>query len=103
MTTCDKPEETPAIVRSRSWDAVQRLGAEFPSVSSQNLVRILVDSRRAVDLFGLPDEQELAMAEKIAAERLRQILGESTAKATARLDPEKHQRRGSAAPRVSGG
>jgi hypothetical protein len=93
LTTCDKPDAASAAPsRSRTWQAAHRLAAQFPSVDAEVVARVLIDSRRAVDLFGLSHEQELEMAEKIAVERLRQLIGESDA-ISPRLDPEKRRRR----------
>jgi hypothetical protein len=43
-------------------------------------------------MFGLSREEELEMAEKIALESLRQLVGESDA-ISPRLDPEKRRSR----------
>jgi hypothetical protein len=81
------------------YDA-DRLCSQFPSVPVDEVVRILIDARRGIDLFGLSREEERDMAEKIAVEQLRQLVGESTALAAPRLDPETHIRRMKERPRA---
>jgi hypothetical protein len=74
-----------------AWDAAAILGREFPTVAPTEIMAILIEARRAVDLFGLSREDELAMAEKIARERLAQLTADpAQPRHNPRLDPEIH-------------
>jgi hypothetical protein len=87
--------ERPVIgAQPAAWTAAERMVAQFPTVSRSEIVDVLVEARRSVDLFGLSTDDELAMAEKIAIEQMKQRIGESGSGSSARLDPETHVRRG---------
>jgi hypothetical protein len=81
-------------ISGRAWDAALKLSQEFPTVATTDIAGVLIDARRAVDLFGMSRDEELAMAEKIARERLRQQTAEpADVLHLPRLDPETHRRR----------
>jgi hypothetical protein len=76
------------------WDAASRLSTEFAPIAATEIAAILIEARRGVDLFGLNRVDEMAMAEKIARERLVQLTATADApKHSPRLDPERHDRR----------
>lgn len=77
--------------------AIETFEKRFPTVPHGEILNILIDARRSVDLFGLAPAAKLEMADKIAVEQLKQRTGTSSAGALARLDPEKHPRKSSPA------
>jgi hypothetical protein len=83
---------TSSLPRPRTWIASQRLADEFPTIPPTEIVAILIDARRSVELFGLSPGDELGMAEKIAREQLRQQTSDAGDRGP-RLDPENHRRR----------
>jgi hypothetical protein len=70
---------------------MRTLAGEFPHVPPAEIAEILIDARRSVDLFGLPRQEELAMAEKIARARLSQRTDDDSPEP--RIYPEQHRRR----------
>jgi hypothetical protein len=83
---------TQSLPRPRIWAVARKLEADFPTITPAEIAEIVVDARRAVDLFGLDRADGLAMTEKIARERLGQWLAEPGAPEP-RLNPETHTRR----------
>jgi hypothetical protein len=79
--------------RSSRWPDLHELQQQFPSIPLHEIGQTLIDARRSVDLFGLSQDDEDSMVQKIAVEQLKQRIGESTAGDLARLDPETHKRR----------
>jgi hypothetical protein len=82
------PEATPSSTNRADLAA---FAARYPSIPKAEIAAVLMEARRAVDLFGLTREEELEMAGRIATALLRQRAGEDIS--VVRLDPEKHDRR----------
>jgi hypothetical protein len=77
-----------------AWDAATKLSREFPAVAPIDIMAVLIEARRGVALFGLSRDAEREMTERIARERLAQLVADPDQPRHApRLDPETHTAR----------
>lgn len=72
-------------------ELTEHLIAAYADVPAERITELVVGTRRAEEVFGLPEAERLATAELIVRYQLMQLTGEIAA--TVRLDPETHARR----------
>ncbi len=78
--------------RHDDWQTLaEHLIADLPEVGERDVLRELASAKTAVASFGLPESEQLDIAELTARHQLLLLSGDVAD--IARLDPERHERR----------
>jgi len=86
----DRPERLPRCCGQHdSWQVLaEHLGRDFPTVSSDRILRNILDVQTVTERFDLDDREALDVGELIV--RYRLLLGTGVIPDVARTDPQTH-------------